>query len=138
MERHALTLVLLVTLVGLSSGAGPHLERGVIVADNSEDRGVMVLLYVQGGYGDAQSVYSVRPVARCLDPSGPGWYALPSIGALRSAPRLESCRRLGALEPDRLPSTCAARALVEGQAVQRESGWDRLVEGALLAFGQFT
>lgn len=138
MEHYAVTLVLILLLVGLSTGAEPYLERGTIVADDGEDRGVMVLLYVQGGYGDAQSVYAVRPVGRCLDPSGPGWYALPSIGALRSAPRLESCRRLGYLDPNRLPSTCAAPAGVEGQpAIHQDSGWDRLVEGHLLPFGRF-
>ncbi len=104
-----------------STGAGQHLDRGVIVADDSEDRGVMFLLYVKGGHGDTQSVYVVRPVTRCLDPSGPGWFALPFIGALHSAPRLESCRRLGALDPDRLPSTCAVPAPVEDQAIQRKS-----------------
>ncbi len=136
MERYAATLVLALLLVGLSSGAGQHLERGMIVTDDGEDRGVMVLLYVQGGYGDAQSVYAVQPVARCLDPSGPGWYALPSVGALRSAPRLEACSRLGSLDPNRLPRSCAAPAITVVPSPHRETGWDRLVAGTLRPFGR--
>ena len=135
MERLAIVLVVLLLLVLPVWGAGPHLERGTIVADGSADRGVLVLLYVQGGYGDAQSVYAVRPVARCLDPAGPGWYALPSLGELRSAPALESGERLGTVDPDRLPRTCAVPPLASSPPARATTGWERLVEGTLRPFG---
>lgn len=138
MQRLAAALVVLLLLVLPTGGAGPHLEPGTIVADGSPDQGVVVLLYVQGGYGDAQSVYTVQPVARCLDPAGSGWYALPSLGELRSAPHLEGAARVGTLDPDRLPRTCAAPAIEPTPTPRRTTGWDRLVTGTLRPFGPFT
>ncbi len=139
MSRRApvLLLLLLFAAVPPASGAGPHLEPGTLVADGSPDQAVLVLLYVQGGYGDAQSVYVVRPVARCRDPAGLGWYALPSARAGRSAPGLEGRERLGTLDPDALPVACADPVPSPLPPV-RGTAWDRLVDGTLDPFGPGT
>lgn len=132
-----LVLILLLLAFALpASGAGPHLEPGTLVADG-DDQAVLVLLYVQGGYGDAQSVYVVRPVARCHDSDGPGWYGSPSARELRSAAVLEGQQRLGTLDPGALPNTCASPAPAP-LTPARATAWDRLTDGDLPPFGLLT
>lgn len=131
-------MLLLLFAVALPvSGAGPHLEPGTLVADGGPDQGTLVLFYVQSGHKDAQSVYVVRPVARCHDPDGPGWYALPSARELRSAPDLEGRQRLGTLDPAALPTTCAS-PVPAPLPPARATVWDRLADGILDPFGPVT
>jgi hypothetical protein len=133
-----LTALLLLAVVLPAAGAGPpHLEPGTVVDDDAADRAVLVLLYVQGGYGDAQSVYVVRPVARCRDPAGPGWYALPPARAIRSAAGLEGGARLGTLDPAILPAGCADPVPSPLPPVAG-TAWDRLLDGTLDPFGPVT
>ncbi len=132
-----LLLLLMFADVPPASATGPHLEPGTLVADGPDDQAVLVLLYVQGGYGDAQSVYVVRPVARCRDPAGPGWYALPPARAIRSAAVLESGERLGTLDPAILPAGCADPA-PSALPPARGTTWARLVDGTLDPFGPVT
>ncbi len=132
-----LLLLLLFAAVPPVTGAGPHLEPGTLVAEGSHDQAVLVLLYVQGGYGDAQSVYVVRPVARCRDPAGPGWYAPPSARAIRSAAVLEGGERLGTLDPAFLPACCANPVLSTLPPFARTT-WARLLDGTLDPFGPVT
>lgn len=132
-----LLLLLLFVAVPPAAGAGSHLEPGTLVADGSHDQAVLVLLYVQGGYGDAQSVYVVRPVARCRDPAGPGWYALPPARAIRSAAVLEGGERLGTLDPAALPAGCADPVPSPLPPVAG-TAWARLLDGTLDPFGPVT
>ena len=132
-----LLLLLLFAAVPPVTGAGPHLEPGTLVADGSHEQAVLVLLYVQGGYGDAQSVYVVRPVGRCRDPGGPGWYAVPPARAIRSAAALEGGERLGTLDPALLPAGCAEPALSTLPPGARTT-WARLLDGTLNPFGPVT
>ena len=129
MLRPVLALLLLLAIALPAPGAGLHLEPGTLLADGGDDQAVLVLLYVQGGYGDAQSVYVVRPVARCRDPDGAGWYGLPSARDLRSAAVLEGQRRLGTMDPGTLPNACAnpVPALLKPA---RATAWNRLVDGS--------
>lgn len=132
MVSRAAVLLLLVAVVLPASGAGPHLEPGTLVGDGAADRGALVLLYVQSGHKDAQSVYVVRPVARCGDPGGPGWYAPASVHELRSAPELEGRQRLGTLDPAAVPAACAATA--PAARAPARTAWDRLLDGTLRPF----
>jgi hypothetical protein len=132
MPRLALALLLLFAIALPASGASPHLGPGALVADG-DDRAALVLLYVQGGYGDAQSVYVVRPVARCHDSDGPGWYGLPSARELRSAAVLEGQQRLGTLDPGVLPNACATLGPAPLKPA-RATAWDRLLDGDLPPF----
>lgn len=137
MLERVTVLLLLFAVVLPASGAGPHLEPGTLVADGPPDQGALVLLYVQGEYGDAQSVYMVRPVTRCRDPDGPGWYALASVHELRSAPDLEGRQRLGTLDPGALPNACV-NPVPAPLPPARATVWDRLVDGTLAPFGPVT
>jgi len=135
MFGRATVLLLLLAVVLPASGA--HLDPGTIVADGAPDQAVLVLLYVQSGHKDAQSVYVVRPVARCRDSSGPGWYALRFNHELRSAPELEGRQRLGTLDPSALPGTCAD-PVPSSLPPARATAWDRLVDGTLKPVGPVT
>lgn len=137
MSGRALVLLLLIAVVLPASGAGPHLEPGTLVADGAPDQGVIVLLYVQSGHKDAQAVYVVRPIARCHDPTGPGWYASQSVHELRSAPYLEGQQRLGMFDPAAVPTTCAS-PVPAPLPPARATVWDRFADGTLDPFGQVT
>lgn len=140
--RHALLVLLVCLFISAVLSPAPvagqqHLEPGTIVADGGPDQGVVVLLYVQSGHKDAQAVYVVRPVSRCRDPGGPGWYANRAIHELRSAPELENGERLGTLDPTAIPAGCASP--VPGVLPPaRQSAWDRFVDGTLDPFGPVT
>ena len=127
-------LLLLFAVILPASGAGPHLEPGMLVADGAPDQGALVLLYVHSGFKDAQAVYVVRPVARCRDPSGPGWWAPRLTHELRSAPDLEGRQRLGTLDPSALPNACT-NPVPASITPGRGTAWDRLVDGTLDPFG---
>ena len=120
-----------------ASGAGAHLEQGTLVADDAPDQAVLTLLYVQSGFKEAQSVYVVRAVARCRDPSGPGWYALRMTHELRSAPELEGRQRLGTLDPSALPATCPY-PVPSALPPARATAWTRFIDGTLDPFGPVT
>jgi hypothetical protein len=138
MLHPALALLFLALLAAPALGAGPSLGPGTVVQDGSPDRAVVVLLSIEVGPKDSQSVYTVRPVFRCLDPGGSGWYGPPSLGMLRSAPELEAARLLGVTNPHRIPSTCTAPALSPAVDVPRSTGLDRLMSGSLRPFGPIT
>ena len=130
------TLFLVLFLVLAAPAAAGSLEPGTVVADG-DGTGLVILLHVQGGYGDAQSVYVVRPVAHCADPAGQGWYALPSIHEIRSAPELEARPRQGMVDPGTLTSTCIAPVDTPDTTRQRSS-WDRFLDGTLFPFPELT
>lgn len=133
-------LVLLLAALALPAvAAGTQLEPGTIVAGDGPGPALLVLLHVQGGYGDAQSVYVVQPVARCGDPGGAGWHALPSFHGTRSAPELETREVLASLCPCRLPlpEACANPVGSDERPVS-VTGWDRLADGSLDLLGGVT
>lgn len=136
-QAPVLFLLLLFAAGPPAAAAGPHPEPGTLVADGSPDQAVLVLLYVQGGYGDAQSVYVVRPVARCRDPAGSGWYALPSARAICSVVVLEGGERLGTLDPAILSTGCAD-PVPSPLPPAAGTTWDRLLDGTLNPFGWVT
>ena len=139
MFRRAPVLILLLLFAAAppAAGAGPHIEPGTLVADGAPDQGALVLLSVHSGFKDAQSVYVVRPVARCRDPSGPGWYAPRLTHELRSAPDLEGRERLGTLDPSALPNACA-NPVPAPQPPAQATAWARFVDGTLDPFGPVT
>jgi len=137
MYRLGVSLLLLVALALPASAALPHLEPGTLVAGGEPNEGVLVLLYVQSGFKESQAVYMVRPVARCSDPSGPGWYAPVSTHELRSAPELEGRQRLGTLDPNTLPTTCA-NPVPAPLSPSHATVWDQLADGTLDPFGPVT
>ncbi|MEN6341233.1 MAG: hypothetical protein ABFC89_01605 [Methanospirillum sp.] len=120
-----------------ASAADLHLDPGTLVADSGPDQGVMVLFYVQSGFKESQAVYMVRPVARCNDPSGPGWYSPVSTHELRSAPELEGRQRLGTLDPNALPTTCAS-PVPAPLSPSHATIWDQFADGTLDPFGPIT
>jgi hypothetical protein len=131
-------IVLLLLAVALPTFAtAVQLESGTLVADGGPDQAVLVLLHVDSGFKVSQSVYVVQPVARCRDPSGPGWYALPSVRDLRSAPELEGRQRLGTLCPCALPAACAD-PVPAPLPPARSSAWNQFVDGTLDPFGPMT
>ncbi len=137
MFERAAALLLLLAITLPASGTGAHLEPGTLVADGGPDQAVLTLLYVQSGFKESQAVYMVRPVARCRDPSGPGWYAPASVHELRSAPELEGRQRLGTLDPAALPTACA-NPVPSPLSPARDKAWDRFVDGTLDPFGPVT
>ncbi|HIH03667.1 MAG TPA: hypothetical protein HA263_07445, partial [Methanoregulaceae archaeon] len=135
-ERTAALLLLLAIALPVSC-AGAHLEPGTLVADGGPDQAVLTLLYVQSGFKESQAVYMVRPVARCRDLSGPGWYAPAAVHELRSAPELEGRQRLGTLDPAALPATCA-NPVPSPSPPARATAWAKFVDGSLDPFGPMT
>ncbi|MEN6519060.1 MAG: hypothetical protein ABFC38_12925 [Methanospirillum sp.] len=137
MFERAVALLLLLAIALPASGAGAHLEPGTLVADGGPDQAVLTLFYVQSGFKESQAVYMVRPVARCRDPSGLGWYAPVSVHKLRSAPELEGRQRLGTLDLAALPTTCA-NPVPSPLSPARTTAWERFVDGTLDPFGPVT
>ncbi|NLX49230.1 MAG: hypothetical protein GXY82_05040 [Methanospirillum sp.] len=131
-------LVLITALVASTSAvfaAGSALEPGIIVADGSEDHGALVLMLVRSGHKDVQSVCVVRPVARCNDPGGPGWYALSPAPGIRSAADLEGRPWLGRIRPAALPAVCREPACPLSSPPRRSTTWERVLDGTFAPFG---